>query len=87
MTLSYGDKNIIDAHIKHGLIKQFVEALDHIGDCFGNISSTFPSLSDDKKKAAVSDGPQIRTLFRDVFFITSMNAMETGKVTNHLDVE
>ena len=32
-------------HIKLGLMKQFVKALNRSGDCFGYICSTFPGLS------------------------------------------
>lgn len=84
-----GDKNIINEplvdrkniilpplHIKLGLMKQFVKALDHTGDCFGYICSNFPSLSDEKKKAGIFDGPQIRTLLKDPHFVTTMTAVE-----------
>lgn len=43
-------------------MKQFFKAFDHSGDCFIYISSTIPSLSDEKKKAGIFDGPQVRTL-------------------------
>src|SRR6185436_10416008 len=72
-SLTPGDKNIINdplvdrkkivlppLHIKLGLMKQFTKALDHNGDCFRYICSTFSSLSDEKKKAGIFDGPQIR---------------------------
>ena len=39
--------------IKLGLMKQFVKALGRYGDCFGCVSSTFPGLSYEKKKARV----------------------------------
>ena len=44
-------KNIIlpPLHIKLGLMKQFVKALDRSGDCFGYICSTFPGFSYEKK--------------------------------------
>ena len=60
-------KNIIlpPLHIKLGLIKKFIKALDHSGDCFGYICSTFPGLNYEKKKAKIFDGPQLRTLLRD----------------------
>ena len=65
-------KNIIlpPLHIKLGLMKQFVKALDRSGDCFGYIFSNFPGLSYENKKAGIFDGPQIRTfaqgpVFRD----------------------
>ena len=45
-------KNIIlpPLHIKLGLMKQFVKALDRSGECFEYISSTFPGLGYEKKK-------------------------------------
>lgn len=63
-------------HIKLGLMKQFVKSLDQSGDCFSYICSTFSSLSVEKKKAGIFDGPQIRTLMRDPNFVTKMNAAE-----------
>ena len=64
----HGDKNIIHEplvdrknitfpplHIKLGLMKQFVKALDHSGNCFGYICTKFPSLSYEKKKAGTFD--------------------------------
>lgn len=83
-----GEKNIISdplvqrkkivylpLHIKLGLMKQFVKALDHNGDCFYHICSTFPSLSEEKK-AGVFDGPQIRTLLRDAHFVAPINEVQ-----------
>lgn len=89
ISLTPGDKNIkneplVDRnkivfpplHIKLGLMKQFVKALDRTGDCFSYICSTFSSLSAEKKKAGIFDGPQIRTLIRDPHFVTTMTAAE-----------
>jgi len=71
-------KNIIlpPLHIKLGMMKQFVKALDHSGNCFAYICSTFPGLSYEKKKAGIFDGPQIRTLLKDRNFVSKMNAVE-----------
>ena len=71
-------KNIIfpSLHIKLGLMKQFVKALDHSGDCFGYICLTFPGLSYEKKKAGIFDGPQIRMLLRDQYFVTTITVVE-----------
>ena len=71
-------KNIIlpPLHIKLGLMKQFVKALDCSGDCFGYISSTFPVLSYEKKKAGIYDRPQIRTLLRNQYFVITMTVVE-----------
>ena len=71
-------KNIIlpPLHIKLGLMKQFVKALDRSGVCFGYICSTFPGFSYEKKKAGIFDGPQIRTLLSDQYFVTTMTVVE-----------
>ena len=73
--MTVGEKNVINEpmvdrekiifpplHIKLGLMKQFVKALDKEGDCFLYICSAFPSLSYEKVKAGVFDGPHIRQL-------------------------
>ena len=52
-------------HIKLGIMKQIVKALDKDGACFSYISNAFPGLSEEKKKAGIFDGPQIRKLMRD----------------------
>ena len=88
-TIKPGEKNIVNnplvdrqniilppLHIKLGLMKQFLKALDRSGDCFGYIWSTFPGLSYEKKKAEIFDGPQIRTLLRDQYFVTTMTVVE-----------
>ena len=89
-TIQYtGEKNIVNnplvnrkniilppLHIKLGLMKQFVKALDRSGDCFGYICSTFLGLSSEKKKAGIFDGPQIRTLLRNQYFVTTMTVVE-----------
>ena len=63
-------------HIKLGLMKQFVKALDKDGECFKYICNAFPGLSIDKKMAGVFDGPQIRKLIKDNQFLTSMDPVE-----------
>ncbi len=50
-------------HIKPGLIKLFVKALDENGECFKYICSVFPGLTIEKLKAGIFDGPQIHKLF------------------------
>ena len=49
-------------HIKLGLMKQFVKALDRNGGYFKYLRKFFPGLSLDKLKAGIFDGPQIRKL-------------------------
>ena len=63
-------------HIKLGLVKQFVKALDKGGDCFQYICKSFPSLSNEKLKAGIFDGPQIKQLMRYQKLCDSMNEVE-----------
>lgn len=57
-------------------MKQFVKALSIEGDCFKYIISAFPSLSNEKIKAGVFDGPQIRQLIKDEHFTETMTELE-----------
>ena len=65
-------------HIKLGLMKQFVKALNKEGNCFEYICRTFPGLSNEKLKAGIFDGPQIRKLLKDTNFVNSMNSVEAA---------
>ena len=64
-----------------------MKALDKEGECFKYICSTFPSLSDEKLKGGIFDGPQIRTLIKDVNFPSSMNTAEKAAWSSFTDVE
>ena len=64
-------------HIKLGLMKQFVKALDKGGRCFRYLCSKFHGISDEKLKAGVFDGPQIRQLMRDSEFVKEMTRDES----------
>ena len=55
-------------HIKLGLIKNFVKALDRDGPAFRHLISKFPRLSIAKIKEGIFIGPQIRELFSDEHF-------------------
>ena len=50
-------------HIKLGLIKQFVTALDRDGETFQEMRSIFLKLSEAKVVAGVFVGPQLRQMF------------------------
>lgn len=63
-------------HIKLGLMKQFVKALNKDGDCFRYISRKFQNLSWEKLKAGIFDGPQIKRLIKDENFSSSMTDIE-----------
>ena len=45
-------------HIKLGLMKQFVKALDKDRACFANLSKAFSGISSEKLKVGIFDDPQ-----------------------------
>lgn len=55
-------------HIKLGLFKNFVKALQKEGPAFKYLKSVFPNLSDAKIKEGVFVGPQIKKLLNDPSF-------------------
>jgi len=57
-------------------MKQFVKALPTEGDWFNYLISAFSSLSFEKIKAGVFDGPQIRQLIKDEYFIGTMTELQ-----------
>ena len=57
-------------------MKQFVKTLDFHGDCFKYIGYTFPGLSEEKLKAGIFNGLQIRQLMKDSNFVASMTSRE-----------
>ena len=98
-SMNVGEKNVINEplverekiifpplHIKLGLMKQFVKALDKNGACFTYIVDKFPQLSSEKIKAGIFDGPQIRQLIRDPDFTNSMNHIERKVWTSFVAV-
>ncbi|GFS60197.1 uncharacterized protein TNCV_2827051 [Trichonephila clavipes] len=63
-------------HIKLGLMKQFVKALDKEGECFKYICEQISSLSDATLKEGIFVGPDIRKLLKDETFVTKMEMKE-----------
>jgi hypothetical protein len=63
-------------HIKLGIMKQFVKALDKSGLCFQYLGRKFAALSEAKVKDGMFDGPQIRQLMKDTAFIGTMSDIE-----------
>ena len=59
-------------HIKLGIMKQLVKALDKDGTCFQYIRYKFPKISDAKLKERIFNGPQIRTLLKDENLVHTM---------------
>lgn len=63
-------------HIKLGLMKNFVKALPVDGFGFSFLRDKFPSLSDQKLRAGVFTGPQIRQLLKDTDFEAALTYEE-----------
>ena len=62
-------------HIKLGLVKQFVKALD-FEEVFQEICLRFPRLSDAKRKGGIFVGPQISTMLKSKSLEAKMNEIE-----------
>lgn len=63
-------------HIKLGLIKQFVKALDKESEAFNFLKNTFPKLSEGKITAGVFTGPQVKQLLNSKSFPKLLNKKE-----------
>lgn len=63
-------------HIKLGLFKQFVKALDKDSLAFAYLAEKFPSLSQAKIKEGIFIGPQIRKIVLDETFNTHLKKKE-----------
>lgn len=63
-------------HIKLGLFKNFVKALDRKSKAFNFLKEKFPKVSETKINAGIFEGPQIRELFKDSKFDCSMDVNE-----------
>lgn len=63
-------------HIKLGLIKNFVKALDKNGNAFNYLKEKFPRISEAKIKEGIFVGPQIRQLFKDANFTNILSDHE-----------
>ena len=63
-------------HIKLGLIKNFVKAMDQNSAGFLYFTNTFPRISEAKVREGVFAGPQIRELIQDVKFKDQLSEVE-----------
>ena len=73
-------------HIKFGIMKQFVKALEKNGDCFKYICMKFPGLMIEKLKAEIFDGSQIQKLMNEANFCNFMNPAELSAWTAFANV-
>lgn len=69
-------------HIKLGLFKNFVKALSTDGNSFFYLKNKFKSLSTQKIKEGVFDGPQIRKLINDEYFESCLSSDEIAAWTS-----
>ena len=60
-------------HLKLGIMTQFVHGLNESIACSTYTREAFPTTNDEKIKAGVFDGPQIRQLMRENSFQDPMN--------------
>jgi hypothetical protein len=63
-------------HIKLGLAKNFIKALDTESKAFKYLSTVFPKVSEAKLREGVLNGPQIRKLAEDDCFEKLMRRLE-----------
>ena len=97
--LTVGEANIINEplverekiilpplHIKLGLMKQFVKALDKEGNGLKYICRSFPALSTQKLKAGIFDGPQIPQMINDFSFLSYLNDVEASAWISYVSV-
>jgi hypothetical protein len=63
-------------HIKLGLMKNFIKAMDRTGSTFKYLAEKFPLLSEAKIKERVFVGFQIRNLYRDDMFSSLLQGDE-----------
>lgn len=90
-TLTVGEKNVVSPalvkpekvylpplHIKLGLMKNFVKAMEREGSGFQFLKSKFPKISDAKIKEGIFVGPDIRKLMNDIQFEDSLNDCEVA---------
>ena len=56
-------------HIKLGLIKSLVKAMDHLGEDFKHICELFPNKTEAKLKQGVFIGSELGKILRDENFI------------------
>ncbi|UYV71937.1 K02A2.6-like [Cordylochernes scorpioides] len=65
-------------HIKLGLMKNFVKAMDRNASGFAYLKQKFSSISETKIKEGIFVGPQIRELQQDGKFQNSLNEVEAA---------
>ncbi|GBM75931.1 hypothetical protein AVEN_125341-1 [Araneus ventricosus] len=71
------EKNLLPPlHIKLGLMKNFVKAMDCGGSGFQYLSLKFPKVNETKIKEVIFVGPQFRQLMKDPVFESKLTKKE-----------
>lgn len=65
-------------HIKLGLFKNFVKALDKEGEAFEYLTTIFPTISNAKIKEGIFNGPQIRKVLENENFALLLTSNEAA---------
>lgn len=73
-------------HIKLGLIKQFVKALDKNSSAFKYLQDLFPKLSEAKVTAGIFVGPQIKKIFECEEFPKKLTRVEKAAWMSFMSV-
>lgn len=73
-------------HIKLGLMKNFVKALNREGQAFQYLKKKFTKMTDAKLKEGIFIGPQIKELMNDKTFESTLNSKEKQAWTSMIKV-
>ncbi|GBP27477.1 hypothetical protein EVAR_14298_1 [Eumeta japonica] len=85
--LVQSEKNFLPPiHIKLGLMKNLVKAMNKDGGGFQYLKTKFPRISDAKMKEGIFVGPQIRELMKDSNFESTLNEAEQRAWTAFVEV-
>ena len=63
-------------HIKLGLMKNFVKAMDKTSAAFQHLKAKFPKINEAKHKEGIFIGPQIRSILLDEEFQDMLRPLE-----------
>ncbi|GBO23060.1 hypothetical protein AVEN_5077-1 [Araneus ventricosus] len=74
-------------HIKLGLMKNFVKAMDCGGSGFQYLRLKFPKVSETKIKEGIFVGPQFRQLMKDPVFESKLTRKEAAAWTSFKELE
>ncbi|GBO41548.1 hypothetical protein AVEN_193296-1 [Araneus ventricosus] len=74
-------------HIKLGLMKNFVKAMDCGGSGFQYLRLKFPKVSETKIKECIFLGPQFRQLMNDPVFESKLTKLEAAAWTSFKELE